>query len=308
MNFAERYLIEAECRLDRASPMRALPGLGAGAGLKHEHAADIFKGAGQVDFFEIHAENYMGAGGPPHHLLRRIRSDYPLSIHGVGLSIGGAEPLDRDHLARLKALITRYEPSAFSEHLAWSSHEGRFMNDLLPLPYTIETLARVAEHVHQVQDALGMRMLLENPSTYVTFANSDMTETDFLREVARMTGCGLLLDVNNVYVSATNQGISPDRYVDDFPMKHVGEIHLGGFTEDADDFGVRLLIDSHGAKTADAVWDLYRHTLRRSGPVPTLIEWDNDIPEFKVLAAEAARARAILGLEARRRNRVTAAA
>jgi len=299
---------ETEHRSDSVPAVCALPRLGAGAGLKHEHAVDIFEGIDHVDFFEIHAENYMGAGGPPHHLLRRIRSDYPLSIHGVGLSIGGAGPLDRNHLARLKALMARYEPSAFSEHLAWSSHEGTFMNDLLPLPYTIETLARVAEHVHQVQDALGTQMLLENPSTYVRFANSDMTETDFLREIARITGCGLLLDINNVYVSAINQGISPHRYIDDFPIEHVGEIHLGGFTEDTDDFGARLLIDSHGAKTADAVWDLYRHTLRRSGPVPTLIEWDNDIPEFKVLAAEAARARAILDLEARRRNRVTVAA
>jgi uncharacterized protein (UPF0276 family) len=299
---------ENEHRSDSVPAVRALPRLGAGAGLKHEHAADIFEGIDHVDFFEIHAENYMGAGGPPHHLLRRIRSDYPLSIHGVGLSIGGAGPLDRNHLARLKALMARYEPSAFSEHLAWSSHEGIFMNDLLPLPYTIETLARVAEHVHQVQDALGTQMLLENPSTYVTFANSDMTETDFLREIARITGCGLLLDINNVYVSAINQGISPDRYIDDFPIEHVGEVHLGGFAEDADDFGARLLIDSHGEGTADAVWDLYRYTLRRSGPVPTLVEWDNDIPEFKVLAAEATRARAILAVEARRRNRVTVAA
>jgi len=308
MEFPTPRLLDAEYRPASVPAARALPRLGAGAGLKHEHAADIFGGIGHIDFFEIHAENYMGAGGPPHHLLRRIRTDYPLSVHGVGLSIGGADPLDRNHLARLKALIARYEPSAFSEHLAWSSHEGVFMNDLLPLPYTIETLARVAEHVHQVQDALGMPMLLENPSTYVTFANSDMTETDFLREIARITGCGLLLDVNNVYVSATNQGMSPDRYIDAFPIEHVGEIHLGGFTEDADDFGARLLIDSHGAETADAVWDLYRYTLGRSGPIPTLIERDNDIPEFKVLDAEAARARAILCLEARRRNRVIIAA
>lgn len=305
MDFAASYRTEAHCRLGTFPVTCALPNLAAGVGLKHEHATDIFESIHHVDFFEIHAENYMGAGGPPHHLLRRIRADYPLSIHGVGLSIGGADPLDRNHLTRLKMLIALYEPSAFSEHLAWSSHEGAFMNDLLPLPYNVETLARVAEHIHLVQDVLGTQMLLENPSTYVTFANSDMTETDFLRELARMTGCGLLLDVNNVYVSATNQGISPDAYIDAFPVEHVGEIHLGGFTEDADDFGARLLIDSHGATTADAVWDLYRYALRRSGPVPTLIEWDSDIPEFEVLAAEAARARAVLGVEARRRNRVT---
>ncbi len=284
-----------------------LQGVSAGTGLKPEHAHDIFAHDRRVDFFEIHAENYMGAGGPPHHLLRKIREDYPVSIHGVGLSIGGSDPLDREHLARLKALIARYEPSVFSEHLAWSSHNGVFMNDLLPLPYNIETLARVAEHIHQVQDTLGTRMLLENPSTYVAFAHSDMSETDFLREIAERTGCGLLLDVNNVYVSATNQGVIPDDYIDVFPMEFVGEIHLGGFSEDADDFGARLLIDSHGAETADAVWDLYRYTLGRSGPIPTLIEWDNNVPEFDAVAAQAARARAVLAVEARRRNRSFAA-
>lgn len=284
-----------------------LQGVSAGTGLKPEHAHDIFADDRRVDFFEIHAENYMGAGGPPHHLLRRIRENYPVSIHGVGLSIGGADPLDRDHLARLKTLIARYEPSVFSEHLAWSSHNGVFMNDLLPLPYNVETLARIAEHIHQVQDTLGTRMLLENPSTYVAFAHSDMSETDFLREIAERTGCGLLLDVNNVYVSATNQGIVPDDYINAFPMEHVGEIHLGGFSEDTDDFGARLLIDSHGAETADAVWDLYRYTLGRSGPIPTLIEWDNNVPEFDAVAAQAARARAVLAVEARRRNRSFAA-
>lgn len=282
-------------------------GVSAGTGLKPEHARDILAQDQLVDFFEIHAENYMGAGGPPHHLLRKIREDYPISIHGVGLSIGGADPLDRDHLTRLKRLITRYEPSAFSEHLAWSSHNGVFMNDLLPLPYNIETLARVAEHIHEVQDTLATRMLLENPSTYVAFAHSDMSETDFLCEIAARTGCGLLLDVNNVYVSATNQGIVPDDYIDAFPMAYVQEIHLGGFSEDTDDFGVRLLIDSHGAETADAVWDLYRYTLGRSGPIPTLIEWDNNVPEFDAVVAQAARARAVLTVEARRRNRSFAA-
>lgn len=281
----------------------ALRGVHAGTGLKPEHAHDIFANERRVDFFEIHAENYMGAGGPPHHLLRKIRENYPVSMHGVGLSIGGADPLDRDHLARLKALIARYEPSVFSEHLAWSSHDGVFMNDLLPLPYNVETLARIAEHIHQVQDTLGTRMLLENPSTYVTFAHSDMSETDFLREIAERTGCGLLLDVNNVYVSATNQGVLPDGYIDAFPMEFVGEIHLGGFSEDADDFGARLLIDSHGAETADAVWDLYRYTLGRSGPIPTLIEWDNNVPEFDAVVAQAARARAVLAVEARRQSR-----
>ena len=284
-----------------------LHGASAGIGLKPEHARDVFASGRAVDFFEIHAENYMGAGGPPRHLLRKIRAEYPVSIHGVGLSIGGASPLDRDHLARLKLLIAECQPSVFSEHLAWSTHEGVFMNDLLPLPYNVETLARVAEHIHEVQEVLSTRMLLENPSTYVAFANSDMSETDFLREIAERTGCGLLLDVNNVYVSATNQGFIPDDYIDAFPMEYLGEIHLGGFNEDVDDFGARLLIDSHGAETADAVWDLYRYALGRGGPTPTLIEWDNNVPEFSEVAAQAARARAILSVEARRRNRSAAA-
>ena len=284
-----------------------LQGISAGAGFKPEHAFDVFEFGRRVDFFEIHAENYMGDGGPPHHLLGKLRADYPVSIHGVGLSIGGAGPLDRSHLARLKKLIDRYQPSVFSEHLAWSTHNGVFMNDLLPLPYNLETLARVAEHVHEVQEVLGTSMLLENPSSYIAFANSDMSETDFLREIAERTGCGLLLDVNNVYVSAVNQGFTPDDYIDAFPMEYVGEIHLGGHSEDADDFGARLLIDSHGAETADAVWDLYRYALGRSGPIPTLIEWDNDVPEFDVVAMQASRARSLLAIEARRRNRIAVA-
>lgn len=283
-----------------------LQGVSAGTGLKPEHACDIFASGTRVDFFEIHAENYMGAGGPPHHLLRRIRANYPVSIHGVGLSIGGAGPLDRDHLMRLKRLLAEYQPSVFSEHLAWSTHEGVFMNDLLPLPYTAETLARVSEHIHEVQEILATRMLLENPSTYVAFADSEMSETDFLREIAERTGCGLLLDVNNVYVSAINQGFTPDDYIDAFPVEFIGEIHLGGHSEDSDMDGERLLIDSHGSETAETVWDLYRYALARSGPTPTLIEWDNDVPQFKVVAAQADRARALLNVEGRRRNRSVA--
>lgn len=180
--------------------------IAAGAGLKPEYAEDIFGQPRQVDFFEIHAENYMGHGGPPHDLLRRIRADYPLSIHGVGLSIGGMAALDRDHLARLKRLIAVYQPALFSEHLAWSTHDGVFLNDLLPLPYNEVSLAHVCAHVDEVQDSLGMKMLLENPSTYVAFGATTMTEIQFLSEVAQRTGCGLLLDVNNVHVSAVNHG------------------------------------------------------------------------------------------------------
>jgi uncharacterized protein (UPF0276 family) len=281
--------------------------LSAGTGLKPEHAQAIFESARAVDFFEIHAENYMGAGGPPHHLLRRIASDYPLSVHGVGLSIGGAEPLDRDHLARLKKLIGDYSPAMFSEHLAWSSHDGVYLDDLLPLPYNAETLTCVVRHIDKVQHTLDTRMLLENPSTYVSFGTSDMDEPEFLRAVAARTGCGLLLDVNNVYVSSVNHGFDAAAYIDRFPVEFVGEIHLAGFAEDQDANGERLLIDAHGAPVADAVWSLYRRALARSGPVPTLIEWDNEIPDFATMVAEVSLARAALTEAARRRDRRRAA-
>ena len=279
----------------------------AGTGLKPEHAHDIFESKGAVDFFEIHAENYMGAGGPPHHLLRRIARDYALSVHGVGLSIGGAGPLDRDHLARLKKLIGDYRPTMFSEHLAWSSHDGVYLNDLLPLPYNAETLDCVVRHIDEVQHTLNTRMLLENPSTYVSLGASDMDEVEFLRAIAERTGCGLLLDVNNVYVSSVNHGFDAAAYIDRFPIELVGEIHLAGFAEDRDADAGRLLIDAHGAPVADGVWSLYRRTLARSGPVPTLIEWDNDVPDFAKVVAEVSLARAILAEEATRRNRRRAA-
>jgi len=221
--------------------------LRAGVGLKPQHYRDILDGAPDIGWFEIHAENYMGEGGPPHAYLTAIRERYPVSLHGVGLSIGGSGPLDKDHLVRLKALIDRYQPSLFSEHLAWSSHDTVYLNDLLPLPYTDETLAIVCGHVDEVQETLGRQMLLENPSTYVAFAGTSMSEVDFLSEIARRTGCGLLLDVNNVFVQAANHGIDATAYLDGFPAEHVGEIHLGGHDEDADDDGSALLIDDHGA-------------------------------------------------------------
>lgn len=278
---------------------QGMPVAAVGAGLKPEHAADIFAGARRADFFEIHAENYMGAGGPPHDLLRRIRADYPLSIHGVGLSIGGIAPLDRAHLERLKRLVDAYEPVLFSEHLAWSSHDGVFLNDLLPLPYNDITLAHVCDHVNEVQHRLGMRMLLENPSTYVAFGASSMTEVEFLRSVAQRTGCGLLLDVNNVHVSAVNHGFDAAAYIDAFPMRHVRQFHLAGFAEDRDSDGARLLIDDHGRPVADAVWNLYLRALARGGFAPTLIEWDNNVPPFAALADEMARARRLAAAQGR---------
>jgi uncharacterized protein len=270
-----------------------MPANAAGTGLKPEHAVDIFGQPRQADFFEIHAENYMGRGGPPHDLLRRIRAAYPLSIHGVGLSLGGTAALDREHLARLKRLIAVYQPALFSEHLAWSTHDGVFLNDLLPLPYNEISLAHVCAHVDQVQDSLGMKMLLENPSTYVAFGATTMTEIQFLSEVAQRTGCGLLLDVNNVHVSAANHGFDATAYINAFPMQHVGEFHLAGFAEDCDSEGARLLIDDHGQPVSDVVWDLYRHALARR-LAPTLIEWDNHVPPFGMLAGEVARARQLM--------------
>jgi uncharacterized protein len=274
-----------------------IPRLAIGAGLKPEHAEDIFAGARRVGFFEIHAENYMGAGGPPHHLLQRIRADYPLSIHGVGLSIGGIAPLDRAHLARLKRLVDICQPGLFSEHLAWSTHDGVFLNDLLPLPYNDISLAHVCAHVSEVQDTIGMRMLLENPSTYVAFGASSMSEIEFLRAVAQRTGCGLLLDVNNVHVSAVNHGFDAAAYIDAFPLQHVGQFHLAGFAEDRDSAGARLLIDDHGRSVADIVWDLYRRPLARGCFAPTLIEWDNNVPPFAALVAEVERARALMTVQ-----------
>ena len=266
-----------------------------------------FGGSHRVRFLEIHAENYMGAGGVPHRLLQDVRSRFPLSLHGVGLSIGAPRPLDLDHLARLKALIRRYQPSLFSEHLAWSTHEGVFLNDLLPLPYNRQSLATVCDHIDQVQDTLSMRMLLENPSTYIAFQTSTMSETDFLRQVVAQTGCGLLLDVSNVYVSAINHGVEPMAYIDAFPLEHVGEIHLAGFAEDRDDDGARLLIDAHGTPVAEVVWTIFRRVVARTGPVPTLIEWDNDVPAFSTLAGEAERAAAIIVTEQQRHIRRAAA-
>jgi uncharacterized protein (UPF0276 family) len=277
-----------ETRVCAAIPARA------GAGLKGEHVPEILQGRPDIGFFEVHAENYMGAGGMPHRLLEAIRRDYPLSLHGVGLSIGGDQPLDRAHLERLAALNARYEPGLFSEHLAWSTHDTTYFNDLLPVPYDDATLERVCDHIDEVQETVGRRMLLENPSTYVAFEQSTMSELDFLTEIARRTGCGLLLDVNNVFVSCTNHERSAKDYLAAFPMDAVGEIHLGGHAPDTDDAGRPLLIDAHDREVDEAVWTLYETVIARTGPLPTLIEWDNDVPAWPVLMAEAEAANRIL--------------
>jgi uncharacterized protein len=265
-----------------------------GTSFKHEHLNAILAESPRKAFFEVHAENYMGAGGPPHRALEQIRRDHPISLHGVCMSIGGLQPLDAAHLARFRALVERYEPALVSEHLAWSTHETTYFNDLLPLPYTQATLAHVCEHIDRAQNAIGRQILIENPSTYVAFASSTMSETDFIRAITRHTGCGLLLDVNNVFVSATNHGYAALDYLSEFPLDKVAEIHLAGHTQQSDDEGELLLIDSHDKPVADPVWKLYEIVMSRRGPVPTLIEWDSQIPAWPILRAEAATARAIL--------------
>ena len=267
-----------------------------GVGYKPQHYSDITENAGPLGWLEIHAENYMGGGGRPIAQLRHLAEQFPISVHGVGLSIGGEGPLDREHLARLRTLCDWLNPASFSEHLAWSSHDSAFLNDLLPLPYNAASLARVASHINQVQETVGRQMLLENPSSYLAFAESTMSETDFLRELSQRTGCGLLLDVNNVFVSATNLKTSPQAYIDNFPLEAVGEMHLGGHDEDEDETGAPLLIDSHGKAVVDPVWALLDYTLAKSGPKPLLIEWDTDVPEWPVLADEISRADRALAL------------
>jgi uncharacterized protein len=273
----------------------AIPARG-GIGLKACHYRAMLDEAPDLGFVEIHAENYMGAGGPPHHYLTHIREAYPLSLHGVGLSIGGSGPLDKTHLAHLKSLIDRYEPGLFSEHLAWSTHEDAYLPDLLPLPYTRATLDCVADHIDEAQEALGRPLLLENPSTYVTFPESEMAEADFIAEIRRRTGCFLLFDVNNVIVSARNQGFDSYAYVDVYPLQHVREIHLAG--HDVREEGA-LLIDAHASPVADDVWALYAHVIAKTGAVPTLIERDADVPSLSELVAEARRADVILALSPR---------
>jgi uncharacterized protein (UPF0276 family) len=270
----------------------------AGLGLKPEHFGDVLSTRPGVGFFEVHAENYMVDGGPLPQFLGRIRALYPLSLHGVGLSIGTEHRLDEAHLARLAALIDRYQPASFSEHLAWSSHGGLFLNDLLPVPYERSALQRVCDHVDHVQARLKRRMLLENPSTYVEFSASTMSEAQFLTEVIQRTGCGLLLDVSNVHVSCVNHHRDPWDYMEALPLRAVGQIHLAGFATDEDAAGAPLLIDSHGSPVDAAVWALYGRVVERLGPMPTLLERDSDVPALATLQAEARRAEHIMAAPA----------
>lgn len=266
----------------------------AGIGFKPAHFDALMADPLPPAFVEVHAENYLGDGGILHRQLEVLGARLPLSVHGVGLSIGGIDPPDRAHLARLRGLLARHPAAQFSEHLAWSSHGGIHYPDLLPLRYDDMSLVRVCAHVAQVQDALGRNLLLENPSTYVELDGGDLAEPEFLAAVVARTGCGLLLDVNNVHVSCHNHGHDPQAYLEALPLRQVGEIHLAGHAAvDAGD-GRTLLVDDHGADVAAPVWALYRRVLGLVGPRPTLIEWDTDVPAYIVLRAQAAQADACL--------------
>jgi len=274
--------------LPRVAPGARIPSR-SGIGLRAPHHRDVLDLLPGIAWLEVHSENYFGAGGQPLHYLERARAHYPVSLHGVGLSVGSSDALDLRYLARLKALVERIEPGLVSDHLSWSSVGGRYLNDLLPLPYTAEALAHVCRRVEQTQDYLGRAILLENPSTYLQYCESTLPEWEFLREVAETTGCGILLDLNNVHVSAANNGFDARRYVDSIPARFVREIHLAGFTRTATDAGA-VLIDTHSRPVDEAVWALYARALDRYGEVPTLVEWDSDLPPLAVLVAEAQRA------------------
>jgi uncharacterized protein (UPF0276 family) len=264
--------------------------------LRHHHYRAVIESRPSVGWLEVHSENYFG-GGRPLAYLEAARAHYPLSLHGVGLSLGTDGDLDRTHLARIKALIERMQPALVSEHVSWSVTGGVYLNDLLPLPYTEEALRVICGHVLATQNFLGRQILVENPSTYLQFTHSTIPEWEFVAEIPRRTGCGLLLDVNNVYVSACNHGFDPNRYIDAIPRDAVQEIHLAGHA--VRQIGdATLRIDDHGSAVCDAVWDLYRAALRRLGPVPTLIEWDSNVPELPVLVGEATMADRILATSA----------
>ncbi len=261
----------------------------AGVGFKGEHAETVCGDRPDVGWFEVHPENYMVAGGPRLAVLEELRGNYPLSLHGVGLSLGGAERLDSDHLRAFRELADRFEPGLISEHIAWSAHGGMWFADLLPPSLSRAGLDRICDNIDETQEALGRAILIENPANYLVLPDRDMDEVAFIVETARRTGCGLLVDVNNIYVSAENVGIDADAYIDAVPADLIGEIHLAGFTVD-EHAGERLLIDSHGAAVDAAVWRLYDRLIARVGPRPTLVEWDKDIPDWNVLHAEAVEA------------------
>lgn len=262
------------------------PRLGFGVGLRAEHYQDVLDAPGTVEWFEAITENYMDSGGRPLHILETVRRDHPIALHGVGLSIGSTDPFDSRYLTNLRALVERIEPSLVTDHLCWTGVGGRAVYDLLPLPYTLEALDHVVHRISVVQDLLGRRILLENPSTYLAYRHSEMTEWEFLSAVAERADCGILLDVNNIYVSGKNLGFDPVCYLEAVPVERVGQFHLAGFT----DMG-SYLFDTHSAPVHEDVWELYRLAVQRCEAVPTLVEWDADIPPFERLCAESERAR-----------------
>ena len=267
----------------------------AGAGLRLPHLAEVAATSPSVEWFEVHPENFL-ANPHARELLMKIAERYPIAVHTVGVSIGSVDGIDHAHLARVRELIEDLNPILVSGHLAWSTHQGVYLNDLLPLPYDDETLQLVSSHLHQVQDTLRRPYVVENPSSYVGFGTSTMTEVEFLGELARRTGCGLLCDVSNVFLSGHNMGYDPYRYIDAFPSGAVEELHLGGFAAEDDEAtpdGTQVLIDTHGTTIAESVWHLYAHALRRFGATPTLIEWDNDIPDLGTLFSEVQRANTV---------------
>ena len=265
----------------------------AGIGLRTPHYQDLLAQRPGVSFLEVHSENFFCDGGQPLRYLERFRQDYPISTHGVGLSLGSMDPLDGIHLKKLKRLVDWLDPVLVSEHLCWVGVNGRFMNDLLPLPYTEEALEHVVSRVQQVQDYLGRQILVENVSSYLEFVDSTIPEWEFVREVAQRAGCRILLDVNNIYVNAINHGFDAVTYLNAIDPGSVGEIHLAGFQDTGE-----ILIDTHGSAVSENVWKLYAHAIRRLGPVPTLIEWDTDIPALGVLLGEADKANHVLDAEA----------
>jgi hypothetical protein len=261
----------------------------AGVGLRAPHYHEVIENRPDIVWFEVHSENFFADGGKPHEILEQVRAHYPLSLHGVGLSLGSTDPLSTWHLDKLKGLIDRYEPGLVSEHLCWSSVDNRYLNDLLPLPYTEEALHHITARIEQAQDYLGRQILIENLSSYLQFTDSSIPEWEFLAAVAKVSGCGILLDVNNIYVNASNHGFDPMMYLNAIPVSAVQEMHLAGHSNEGD-----CLIDTHNKPVTDAVWQLYAHAVARFGRMPTLIEWDVDIPSLQVLRDEAQRAQHIM--------------
>ncbi|NOZ11266.1 MAG: DUF692 domain-containing protein [Gammaproteobacteria bacterium] len=265
----------------------------AGIGLRAEHYKEVITTRPNIGWLEVHSENYFGQGGKPLYYLELARQNYPVSLHGVGLSIGSSDPLNKTHLDHLNRLIQRIEPGLVSEHLSWSSIDGKYFNDLLPLPYTEEALKHFSDRVHQVQNILQRQILIENPSSYLSYSHSTIAEWDFMNAIVERTDCGILLDVNNVYVSAINHGFDAHHYLQAIDADAVQEIHLAGFTTDTIE-GQDILIDTHNKPISDEVWALYKAAIKRLGALPSLIEWDSDLPPLEFLLEEASRAQTIM--------------